>query len=149
MGNMVKCRVTARNLFQKPDGKHSNRLRECEIGEELSYKEGAMPPAWTGKVEVIDGKRKPNAVDEQAALIEKLTAELAEKDQALEKLTAELAEKDQALEKLTAELDEKDQALEKLTAELAEKDQALEKLTAELDELTKPVAPKKLENATK
>jgi hypothetical protein len=90
-------------LFLKPDDKHSNRLRECEIGEELSYKEGAMPPAWTGKVEVIDGKRKPD----QAELIEKLTAELSEKDQ------------------------------------------AIEKLTAELDELTKPAAPKKLENATK
>jgi hypothetical protein len=89
---MVKCRVIARNLFLKPDDKHSNRLRECEIGEELSYKEGAMPPAWTGKVEVIDGKRKPNAADEQAALIEKLTAELDEKTEANEKLTAELDE---------------------------------------------------------
>jgi hypothetical protein len=76
----------------KPDGKESNRLRECQVGEELSYKEGSMPPAWTGKVEIIDDSRKAKAVDDQYALIEKLTADLAEKDQAIEKLTADLEE---------------------------------------------------------
>jgi hypothetical protein len=87
MGNMVKCRVIARNLFLKQDGKNSNLLRECEIGEELSYKAGGMPPAWTGKVEDIGGKREAAPADDQSALIEKLTAELAEKDAMLAELT--------------------------------------------------------------
>jgi hypothetical protein len=92
MPKTVKCRVIARNLFMKPDGKESNRLRECEVGEELSYKEGSMPPAWTGKVETISAASKQKPDDDQSALIEKLTAELAEKDQAIEKLTADLEE---------------------------------------------------------
>ena len=92
MSKTVKCRVVARNLFLKPDGKHSNRLRECVIGEELSYKEGAMPSAWTGKVEDIGAKCSTKVADDQSALVEKLTAELAEKTEANEKLTAELEE---------------------------------------------------------
>jgi hypothetical protein len=92
MPKTVKCRVIARNLFMKPDGKESNRLRECEVGEELSYKEGSMPPAWTGKVEAIGEASKQKLDDGQSALIEKLTAELAEKNQAIEKLAADLEE---------------------------------------------------------
>jgi hypothetical protein len=87
MPKTVKCRVIARNLFMKPDGKESNRLRECEVGEELSYKEGSMPPAWTGKVETIAAASKQKPDDDQSALIEKLTADLAEKDAMLAELT--------------------------------------------------------------
>jgi hypothetical protein len=62
----------------KPDDKESNRLRECEVGEELSYKEGSMPPAWTGKVEIVAAASKQKPDDDQSALIEKLTAQLEE-----------------------------------------------------------------------
>lgn len=89
---MAKCKVIARNLFRGEDKTKPLRLRECEIGEILTYKEGEMPKNWSGKVEVIDGKAKPDPGKEQAELIEKLTAELSEKDQAIEKLTTELDE---------------------------------------------------------
>jgi uncharacterized coiled-coil protein SlyX len=76
----------------RQDDSATNRLRECEIGEELSYKEGKMPPAWTGKVQDLEVSRKSKGDADQSALIEKLTADLEEKNQTIEKLTADLEE---------------------------------------------------------